>query len=311
MQANSAPKNLTKTQKAIISTLSFFHIYRLPLSARRVWELLYRQEATFDDVQRNLEQLHRMGLIDFHHGLYAIDDWDQDAYETNLLEIKHRWRKVQKYYWLLSAIPFIENLSVINSVAMGNADHESDIDFFVVAKPNRLYFVRTVIIVLFKLLGVYKTRDKVNEQFCFGFYISSSNVNIKPLLLEGEDPYMAFWTGTIIPIAGEKSYCHFIKENKWIYSNLPNFRPEQRLEKVRELKPSRKLKKFLTFVGFIPAIVLEPLLRRYHIRHTFKLQENHWATSSTIANKNMLKLHALDPRKDLRRSWEETLHSIL
>jgi hypothetical protein len=44
-------------------------------------------------------------------------------------------------------------------------------------------------------------------------------------------------------------------------------------------------------------------LRKIHIRHTFRLPENHWKTSSTIANKDMLKLHALDPRKDLRDSF--------
>jgi hypothetical protein len=311
MPPTSAPKNLTKTQKAIISTLSFFHIYKLPLPARRVWELLYKQEATFEDVQKDLEQLRGQGLIDSDHGLYAIGGWDQKAYEANQSEVARRWRKVQKYYWLLSAIPFVENLSVINSMAMGNADHESDIDFFVITKPGRLYFVRTVIIMLFKLLGVYKTRQKINEQFCFGFYMASSDVNIKPLLLAGEDPYMAFWTGTIIPIVGESAYQKFIKDNRWIFSSLPNFRPEQRLDRIRSLRARRKLKRLLEWVAFIPAVILEPLLRWYHIRHTFRLPENHWATSSTVANKNMLKLHALDPRQDLRRAWEEILHSLL
>jgi hypothetical protein len=54
-------------------------------------------------------------------------------------------------------------------------------------------------------------------------------------------------------------------------------------------------------------MILEPLLRRVHIRHTFKLPENHWKTSSTIADRKMLKLHALDPRKDLRNRFWHTL----
>ncbi len=303
-------KNLSKTSQAILSTLSFFNIYKLPLSANRIWQLLYFKEATFEDVQKNLEELVRAGIIEHHHDLYAVTDWDQAAFDDKQQEIARRWNKIKKYYWLLSAIPYVENICVINSVAMGNADSESDIDFFVVTKPNRLYFVRTFIIILFKLLGVYKNRTKINEQFCFGFYVTSDNLSLKNLLLPGEDPYMVFWTGTIIPILGEQMYNKFIKENKWIFSALPNFRPEQRLLQIHQLEPSRKLKRFLEILLWVKAVWQEPILRWYHIRHTFKLPENHWATSSTIANKQMLKLHALDPRKDLRKAWQETLQGL-
>jgi hypothetical protein len=81
----------------------------------------------------------------------------------------------------------------------------------------------------------------------------------------------------------------------------------QRLDMYRRLKPNLKLKRFLEVVCYLPAALLEPVLRRVHIRHTFKLPENHWKTSSTVANKSMLKLHALDPRKDLRKQFFDKL----
>ncbi len=303
-------KNRTKLTEAIVSTLSFFHIYNLPLSSRKVWELLYKHQATLQEVETELNILAKQNIIFTEKNLFSLTSIDTLEYDKKREEIERRFKKIKKYYWLLSAIPYVESISVINSVAMGNADSESDIDFFVITKPNRLYFVRTFIIMLFKLLGVYKTKSKINEQFCFGFYITSNRLSLKDLLLSGEDPYMVFWMGTIIPITGEQTYQKFIKENKWIYSFLPNFRPEQRLEQIRTLQPSRKIKKFLEIICWVKAVWQEPILRWYHIRHTFKLPENHWATSSTIANKQMLKLHALDPRKDLRKSWQDNLESL-
>ena len=50
----SASNNLSKTQKAILSTLSFFHIYRLPLSEERIWELLYQAQASRLEVAEGL-----------------------------------------------------------------------------------------------------------------------------------------------------------------------------------------------------------------------------------------------------------------
>jgi hypothetical protein len=80
-----------------------------------------------------------------------------------------------------------------------------------------------------------------------------------------------------------------------------------RLEMYRKLVPSISLKKLAITLSWLPAIILEPALRRIHIRHTFNLPENNWKTSSTIANEHMLKLHALDPRKDLRRHFYHLL----
>jgi hypothetical protein len=306
---NTLAKTLVKSKltEAIIATLAFFDIYKLPLPGRRVWELLYRVQATPEAVTLELHRLAQLGIIVHKDGLYALEDWDAKKRQANQVEIEKRWTRIRKYYWILSSVPFIEHVSVINSVAMGNADHESDIDFFIVTRPGRLYFVRSAIIALFKMLGVYKNKRHVNMRFCFGFYITSDSLSIRDLLLPGEDPYMVFWLGTITPIFSLKYYEKLIKENRWIHSWLPNFKTMQRLEMYRKLKPQIALKRFLEMACYLPALLLEPLLRKIHIRHTFQLPENNWKTSSTIANRTMLKLHALDPRKDLRQKF----HSIL
>ena len=297
----------SRLTQGILSTLAFFDIYKLPINTQRVFELLYRVQANEKEVQLELDRLVTLGIIVHKEKKYALTDWDEKTFRDNQIEIEKRWTRIRHYYWLLSIVPFVQHVSVINSVAMGNADSESDIDFFVVTRPNRLYFVRSAIIILFKLLGVYKNKQHVNMRFCFGFYITSDNLAIKSLLLPNEDPYLVFWMATIMPIYSLKYYEKLIKENKWIYSWFPNFKSHYRLEMYRKLKPKDGIKKLLELLFIIPAFLLEPLLRRIHIKHTFNLPENHWKTSSTIANRAMLKLHALDPRKDLRAKFWETL----
>lgn len=299
-----------RTQEGIISTLAFFAIYDLPLTVERVWQLLYRAEATLSQVQAELIHLARSGAIVGASGLYALKPWNQDKYDRNQEEIGKRWQRVERYRRLLSLIPFVETIAVINSMAMGNADSESDIDFFVITKPKRLYFVRTLVILLFKILGVYKTRERINQQFCFGFYLSSERLSLGWLVLPGEDPYLAHWMATILPLFGQKTYERFLKENKWLYLSFPNFRSQQRLGRLKEKRPLKRLKRFIEIVLWLPAVVLEPLLRWVHVGHTFRLPENSWPTSSTVANKWVVKLHALDPRKDLRKKYYEILQNL-
>jgi hypothetical protein len=311
MQNTSTAKNLVKSKltEGIIATLAFFGIYQVPLSAQRIWELLYRVSATREQVDLELERLVTLNAIVYRDGLYALREWDEKKRQENLQEMDKRWTRVRKYYWLLSAIPFVEHMSVINSLSLGTADENSDIDFFIITKPNRLYFVRSLIIIMFKLLRVYKGKGKINMKFCFGFYVSSSSMNIKRVMLAQEDPYLVFWMGSMVPIISLKYYERFMKENRWVYSWLPNFRGLSRLDFYRTLTPSARLKKFLEAVCYLPAAAFEPLLRKIHIKHTFKLPENHWATSTTIAERNILKLHALDPRKEIRQKFWASLRS--
>ncbi len=102
LQTLANPPKFSKIQEAILQTLSFFHIYKLPLTSDRIWELLYKTKATPEEVEKNLTQLVRLGVLDHHHDLYGLEDWDQEAYDDNQLEIRRRWNKIKKYYGLLS-----------------------------------------------------------------------------------------------------------------------------------------------------------------------------------------------------------------
>jgi hypothetical protein len=303
------PNENTKT--AILKTMAFFSLYELPLNLHTIHQLLYKRRASFEEVSANLAELVSSGKIVAHDGLYALKPWDDSKLLANKKEIQKRWHKVDKYFWVLSIIPFIDHVSIINSLAFGNAHQESDIDFFVVTKPHRLYFARSLIIIIFRLLGVYKTREHVNERFCFGFYVTTKSPELEHVLVEREDPLFAFWFASFAPLINISGYRRLVRANLWIHGYFPNFDLETRLTYIKQKIPFlRIVKGVLEILLTIPAIILEPLVRSVHIRHTFNLPENNWATSTTIANQDMLKLHALDPRKDVREQFLRVLQSL-
>lgn len=300
----------SQVDRAIIAVLAFFSLYSLSLDKRRIFELLYQISASEEQVAESLASLVAKELIINQGGLYSLEPLNLAKSQTSKYEIAKRWKRVDKYFWLLSIIPFVENLSVINSLVMGNADTESDIDFFVITRPGKLYFVRSLIIVLFRALGVYKTRRKIKDQFCFGFYVSSDHLSLKEVLIKPDDPLFAFWFASFAPLFGRQTYEQFVSENIWIKTYFPNFVPAQRTEFYRSVSFVKKtIKLILEVILWIPAMLIEPLLRAFHIRHTFNLAENHLSTSTTVANKNMLKLHAIDPRIEIRARFHYLLQN--
>jgi hypothetical protein len=301
----------TKLREGILAALAFFSLYDLPLRKRRIYELLYKCSASENDVYKELDRLVLEGRLIQKGERYSIKPWDEARLDSNRAEIDKRWKKVDKYFRILSLIPFIEHAAIIHSLAIGNADQESDIDFFIITKPGKLYFVRSLIIIIFKLLGVYKNRLHVKERFCFGYYITSGRLDLSDLLLSEDDPFMAFWFASHAPILGRETYRRFTDANRWVRNYLPNYSPEYR-EKYfrRQHKWMKETKKVMEYLLWLPAAILEPMLRMIHIHHTFRLPENHWPTSSTIAEKDILKLHAIDNRKELRERFYKTLQSL-
>jgi hypothetical protein len=293
-------------REAIISTLAFFSLYNLPLSAKRVHKLLLGKSATLEEVEKMLKVLVEKQQIVSENNLFALKKWDSAIYNANQLELAKKWQKIDRYFGVLSVLPFVEQISVINSLALGTSDADSDIDFFVITKNNRLYFVRTMIIVVFRLLGVYKTRQKIKDRFCFGFFITKKSQNLYNLLLKPEDPYLVFWLANMRPILGGKIFENFMQENSWVKTYFPNFARETAT--VKQLSLGAKIiKSILEILLFIPSSILEPILLRIHINHTFKLAENNTVTSTTIANKNMLKLHGYDVRAEVAEAFERIL----
>jgi hypothetical protein len=294
--------------QAVISTLAFFALYELPLSARRVHELLLGQIATLAEVEQTLAQLVLENKIIQAGSLYSTKAWNQTTYHANQAELMKKWAKIDRYFNWLAILPFVRNISVINSLALGTADADSDIDFFVITKSNRLYFVRSMVIVLFRLLGVYKTRQKIKDKFCFGFFVTPKFLNFETLMLKPQDPYFLFWLASLRPVLGGQYYWQLMQENQWLNEYFPNFRPMQRLASV--IKPNlviSAIKFVLEVMLWLPAALLEPILRRIHINHTFKLAENNTASSSTIANAGMLKLHAYDVRAEVAAAYARVL----
>lgn len=302
-------KILIPTPKdAILATLAFFSIFQVPIDFEKLYKFLYKQQASRQDLKKILDELLANKKIVQQGNLYALTAWDKKVYLQNQEEIKKRFNKIRRFEWLLQMIPFVRSMSIINSLALGTADAQSDIDFFVVTRKRMLYFVRTIVILLFKSLGLYKTKGKIKERFCFGFYTTQDNLDFSSILLSGDDVYFSFWLASMQPVFGESIYFQTIASNNWLNRDFPNLALDKDIfAENKNSKVSMFIKFVLEILLFIPAVVFEPLLAQVHIRHTFKLPENHWETSTTIANPKMLKLHSLDIRKEVRLKFIQIL----
>lgn len=112
----------------------------------------------------------------------------------------------------IASFPFVEGVMLSGSLSKNYYDKTSDIDFFIVTKPGRLWICRTLLIIRYKLLPKHK-----KKYWCTNYFISSDNLAI---------PDINVFTGTelayLIPTVNYPVYKKIVEKNMWYKKRFPN-----------------------------------------------------------------------------------------
>lgn len=293
------------------------------LRATLVWFAAFGRPTRKDEARKYLFQ-YRVSEAEWDHAVSSLTSNTTVAadseyfFPTQQQEIARHFRRHdmrrQKYLRraaaaarLLARLPFVRLVALINSLVMGDIDDGSDIDLFIITAPRRLYIVRTLALILLTVCGLKKTRTKIAGKICLGFFVTEEAIDFEKEKIGCDPVYLAFWLATMQPLAGDaRVYAAFMARNlPFVQHYLPNFTPEH--SPLPRFPVWQRCGEFLLH-GWLGR-ASERMLARIHIRHTWKLPENHWATATTIANERMLKLHAVDRTRQYRQEWEETTMS--
>ncbi len=296
---------MTKVEKAILRTLAFFDIFQRPLFLDEIWHFLYQVKASRLQVLIGLKNLQKKKLIIKKEKYFFLS-----GSQKNLADFKRkqqicqkRWQKVNWVIKVLKYVPFVKNISVINSLSFGVSDENSDIDILIIARKDRLWTARALTVILLEILGQNKNKWYQANKFCLGFAFDENNLALDRLRLNppaGGDIYFTFWLAQLVSCFDQKIYQRFIhKENYWLRQDLPNW--EMGNPPKTNLKPS-----------FLERLLNRPLggkmenwLAKIQIKRI--LADPQSKKGSVLADLHLMKLHHADRRLDYQRKWQKKL----
>ncbi len=119
----------------------------------------------------------------------------------------------RKISHILYQFPFVRGIGISGSLSKNFADEDSDIDFFIITAPNRLWVARTLMHLLKKLSFI---RGK-QHWFCMNYYIST-----EAMVIQEKNIFTATEVVTLIPVCGEDCFKQFFIANKWANTFYPN-----------------------------------------------------------------------------------------
>ncbi|MEZ4967892.1 MAG: hypothetical protein R2791_21815 [Saprospiraceae bacterium] len=201
-------------EQALIKALLYFEIFSYPLTAEEVFHFARYRETSVQEVSEKLQGMVEKGLVYRFGRFYQTRDepqWEARRLDCNQ-RADHFLPIARRMARLIGAFPFIRAVFVSGSLSKHCMRPNSDIDFFLITEPGRLWLARTML-VLFKKIFLLNS----HKYFCVNYFVDTEHLEI-----EDKNLFTATETVTLLPLYGRDWYEGFYKANSWAWELYPN-----------------------------------------------------------------------------------------
>jgi len=280
-------------KEAIIRVIVFFDLFDYPLAANEIWNYLDKKYSLLEIIgalEADTKIKQKNGLY-FLTGREEILITRQKRHNYSIRKIKIA-NHFSRFFRLL---PFIKLIAVANSIGQYNLRDGSDIDFFIITSPRRIWLARFICAGMAKILNRRPTDTNKKDKICLSFYITEENLNLDELQLSAGDPYFFFWLRSLVLLYNKDSlYEKFLAANKLSSANFPE-RPVE--------EPSQSANLILNFLeGFakkIQLIIMSPALKKAMN-----------ASAGVVVNDKILKFYLQDNRQLFAEKYGNKIRQI-
>ncbi len=296
----------TDLERSILHTVCWFAVHQYPVTSFEVWKWLWFPccPTTLGVVRRTLaESAWLADRLETADGFYALRGADVAVLARQRLEREGDARRKFRYLRLaarwLSWIPTVRGVAAANTLSWWHTRPESDIDLLVLAEPGTLWVTRFLSVAPFIAFGARPGRT-IADPFCFSFFLDADDANVKPFALFGGDPYLAFWSKSLVPVVGAWEPYH--AANAWAGEMLPHARP--RASHPRLTRHPLFARRGNVLRSFF--VRLEPWARRlqeFRLPAVLRMRANE--DSSVVLTRKALKFHDVDRREEFRDRFQE------
>ncbi|HLA56174.1 MAG TPA: nucleotidyltransferase domain-containing protein [Flavobacterium sp.] len=189
-----------------LKTILYFSIFKYPLKLEEICSFYPVKDR--EKVEMELEQLIARKIICKVEDFY-LPDCDVECIEKrkkgNAMAVQALVKAAEKARFI-AKFPFVEAVGVSGSLSKGYYDDNSDIDFFVITKPGKVWITRTLLM-LYKKIFLLNSR----KYFCINYFMSSANLEV-----EEKNRFTATEIKTLIPFQGKDVLEMFYSKNDWV-----------------------------------------------------------------------------------------------
>jgi len=291
-------------QKGIIKTLLYYNVFSYPITKQELYQN-HPDEIGIEEFQDAIDGLIAQGVLIKKDDFYLLRNMDTALIQKRLSGNKladQMFPVAQRNSLFIAKFPFVSGVNVSGSLSKNYYDEHSDIDYFVITKPNRLWICRTLFMLYYKTLS--KERKKL---FCLNYFISEAD-----LVIGDKNPFVAKELAYLIPTVNQKTYLKLLEKNNW-YKTFYQNKAEQDFSNCRSvLEPWYKKIIEIIFSGkfgnWVDNRLLKMTLRHWQKKHGEISKEDF--EIQFRSRKHVCKYHTHGNQNKILQLWKEKILSF-
>ncbi len=290
-------KQERRLKEAIIKVLVFFDLFDHPLTAYEIWMKLDKKWGLAEILDfLDKEILKPAAALSQRSGFYFLAGREEiigirqkrHNYGAEKIKIARRFARV------FSLLPYVKMIALANSLGQYNLRAESDIDFFIISAPRRVWLTRLYCTGLAKLLNRRPNATGKKDKICLSFYVGADRLCLDDLRLQGEDPYFDYWRRSLVLLYNkDKTYEQFLEANGLSSDSMTVEAPTSLGHNIFLDKLEILAKKFQ--LAILPS----------------GLKANMNNSDGVVINDSILKLYQRDRRREYAEKYGNKINEIL
>ena len=235
---------LSPLSQQIIITLAYSDVFDYPLSLNEIY-LAINYPTTKENIAQELTSLANEKLVFVFN--YQFDNQRDNQEDSKIITwfslqndenifIKRKTRnnkaknfleRAKKISKTIGKLPYVRSVMISGSLSKNCIDDTSDIDYFIITAPEKVWIVHSLLVFYRKFF----LKDK--KELCCNYTIDTLSLEIKL-----HSQYIATEIATVLPTFGQETYQEFIQNNDWIKNFFPHFILKENENKASDLKLS-------------------------------------------------------------------------
>jgi predicted nucleotidyltransferase len=209
MEENTIKENILKT-------LLYYHIFNHPLTLDEIYAFFPKADIPKRKIKRVLSNLisDTRNLLGEINGFYFISP--NSGFVWNRLKREYISRKKWKIARIMTVIiklfPFVRGVFVTGTLSKNSSDENSDIDFLIICRENRVWITRTMLRLFAKLFLLHR-----NKFLCANYFLAENNLSIND-----RNVFTATELAHIKVMYNSDVFKKLIESNQWIEQYFPN-----------------------------------------------------------------------------------------
>jgi hypothetical protein len=203
-------------QADILRVLLYYDLWAYPLTARQLFAFLPVNTISFETFYSTLSTGGGGADVVVFDGFYFARGRSNDIVAQRLAKERHSaklWRWARASMHVIKRCPFVRAIFVSGDLSMNATTENSDVDFFIITEPGRLWIVRALL-TLFKKIVLFNRK----KFFCLNYFVSSDHLS-----LDEQNIYLAAEIAHLKPVYNTEMFFAYLDANRWVKDFFPNF----------------------------------------------------------------------------------------